>query len=368
MFPHFETLCQYERSECAEFLDLPYKTLLLMLDDEYFPFLLDWAQTEGISNAILFLLEADALRFNHATSPRQPRLHRLINSFFDIPHAPSDAVAIRHMHEVYEDISSHRIPLNCLLSMACDIAWKSLIIKSQSLPQSNVWPSIRRSVVGDYRIELFNVLTDDYSIKYYEKFVSRNVGDSGSLKCWQQVRHVLQTLQIFKASNAPQPTITPTRGRHGSVILRTASIGSTSSGHNGEAAIYAMPYDALNILLDCLRQMHQYILRHNCNGPSDVCRLDLAALVETTNPIRNVEVLDLKYVNEVIASAEKTIRTIERETFQHLQQGYDAFLSSNEFVEFVAEYRIQRSDQVQNYVRRVAFLEEVYVFHFICIV
>ena len=146
MFPQFETLSQYERSECAEFLDLPYKTLLLILDDEYFPFLLDWAQSEGISNAILFLLESDALRFNHVSSAQQLRLHRLINTFFDIPHVPSDTAVIHHLHAVYEDISSHRIPLNCFLSMACDVAWKSLIIKSQSLPQSNVWPSIRRSM------------------------------------------------------------------------------------------------------------------------------------------------------------------------------------------------------------------------------
>jgi hypothetical protein len=332
MFPDFAILPQYDPNESVE-LKNKNKFILLLLDDEYFTLFMDWAIEEKFSDELTFLIEADTFRFNSQCKDFST-LQRLVDQHNNLNISQH---GLQNYNISLRDILSNNIPLQASLAVACQFVWNDILNKGQYIHKSIVWNSMKKKILENFKIELITVIGDDHYVIYFREFLSKNSGDLRCLSCWQDVRHVISAVQLYKRN----------------------SFSNAQTTINSIDRAYSQPYDALNIFLDFIRKIHPLIIRDSCNGLTKSTAIALADIIDTTSSIRRVESVDYIYANDQAENFEKLLRIIERETFQYLQSCFDNFLQSTEYVALVSSMRLKQSKTVQDYQRRIAFLQDV---------
>eukprot|EP01039_Chlorochromonas_danica_P000363 gene363-392_t len=141
--------------------------LLFLLDQDYFTLFLEYAQSMGWVDLILFLLEVDVLRFKSDEA-----FHRLVNS---------------------------RLPCSAAYQQLAEEIWKRLLRQSTLLTKSSnrIWSSLKRLIIDHSEIHIEEVLKDATKRKYFEKFLQVEPNDLACLQCYISALEIIRELQPF---------------------------------------------------------------------------------------------------------------------------------------------------------------------------
>jgi hypothetical protein len=206
-------------------LDNSALSLLLILDDDLFPQLLDWSASQGWSDLIIFLLETDYFRFKTNGSfeeadcikPTLFEAYHLIRKnaggHFGAFFTPEKLNALNRLLD-------SGIPLNSVYSQICNGVWKELLVRASQIVDSSSWPSVRRSLVENYEISLEEMLNDASKRLYFDRYIQGEPCDLAALQCLLSVRRILKDLSKYKlrsegpsSPSTPQPTTKPTTSK-----------------------------------------------------------------------------------------------------------------------------------------------------------
>lgn len=183
-------------------LDNDVLPLILILDDKLFPRLLDYSLSKGWSDLILFLLETDFLRFKSNG--------KLENDLETIGIYEPYHLILQNKNNCFEEfvnksklqslqrLINSGIPLNSIYSQLCEVIWKEVLKRSNDVINCNMWPSVRKAIVDDYKFDIEEILDDPIKRKYFERFIQDDPSDLASLHCLLNVRRVLSLLKQYK--------------------------------------------------------------------------------------------------------------------------------------------------------------------------
>ena len=193
---------------------------LLLLEDSFLPIVMNWAAEEDWSDLLLFLLEADTLRFpvqpNKVTARKSRFVQdpfafsRIVNSYLAPLESESESESQNNKLKVsnlipsetrdsLQRLSSYGIPLSAVFSLICEKAWQKILTLGENLPSKKyIWPALQKAVVNDTKFELVTVLTKDKYRSFLVTFLQQNPPESACLQCWLQVRNILSALEAFK--------------------------------------------------------------------------------------------------------------------------------------------------------------------------
>jgi hypothetical protein len=187
-------------------------------DHEIFPHFLEWAISENVSDCLLFLIEADTIRFECKDyTINNSKMKRIVESYIE-SECIRDAFkfcSINHSLEVkYDDIRCNlvellntSIPLRCIFSTTCDVVWKYIVHLIDKLQYSMYWSNIKRLILDDIfenntKFELITILNNPVYRYYYEKFTKTNEIILNSMNCWIEVRRIMTTLNLIRLSQS----------------------------------------------------------------------------------------------------------------------------------------------------------------------
>ena len=200
--------------------------LILIFDDKLFPKLLDYSLSNGWSDLIIFLLEADHLRFkstgelnldfNQESIEMYAPYHLLSKNYKscadDDNHTDDndnnnnsdndncfskfiDKIKLQSLHRLV----TSELPFHCIYSQLCDLIWKIILIKTNEIINSPIWyTSIRQTLVDGYHVDIDDVLNDPIKRKYFERHAQSDPNNLTSLHCLLNIRRVLDNLQPYK--------------------------------------------------------------------------------------------------------------------------------------------------------------------------
>lgn len=337
--------------------------LYMFHDHEIFPHFLEWAISENVSDCLLFLIEADTIRFECKDyTINNSKMKRIVESYIE-SECIRDAFkfcSINHSLEVkYDDIRCNlvellntSIPLRCIFSTTCDVVWKYIVHLIDKLQYSMYWSNIKRLILDDIfenntKFELITILNNPVSRYYYEKFTKTNEIILNSMNCWIEVRRIMTTLNLIRLSQSNNSqNINKEALKFASKALLT---------NNKEAQMVNTyyneypynPFEPLKLLLIELKKIKNNFfdvvitsndsikgLNDVSTGLSESIRLEIITLLSMTSSIRlsNIESIEFEFAMSCVNKIEKLLNTIERETFQYLQHIMPQFIESNHFI------------------------------------
>jgi hypothetical protein len=302
--------------------------------------------SEADGELLQFLFAADKFRFNSTQLRPKELFHEMEKLKCDYhPYVQ----AVKELH-------ANRIEMPAAFCSLCNYLWDLFLTKAQRVHQSSVWPSFSKKIVEGFQVDLPFIITDDHYFGYFKQYLLQSPGDAESLACWRDIRHVLIAIQILKKPNSEQPNSAVPAGRRPSVVTTTPPSNITNLTN------YPQPYEPLSILLECLRKYYTIIIRGVCGGISQATKIRLSDIHQQTSSIRNLKSLDLCYAADCCEVIETTLTIIVGESYQYLQEKYYLYLKSNEYVATIASIRLKQSENVQVYLRKNVFLQEVRIF------
>jgi len=177
-------------------------SVLMILDDDLFPQLLEWSANKGWSDLVIFLLETDYLRFKtNDMFESEPDKTGLYEPFylieknsggcFDKFFTPEQFGALKRLIE-------SGIPLNSVYSQICSAVWKEMLSRTGDIIHSSIWPTVRRSIVEKHEISMEEMLADDMKRKYFDRYMHGDACDLATLQCLLSVRRIFASLKRFK--------------------------------------------------------------------------------------------------------------------------------------------------------------------------
>lgn len=183
-------------------LDNDALPLLLLLDDELFPQLLEWSASKGWSDLVIFLLETDYLRFKtndifeadfDSLTLYEPfhLIEKNSEGCFDKFFTPEKIDAMKRLLH-------SGIPLKSVYSQVCADVWKEMLRRGNLIIHSTFWPSVRRCIVQNHEIKLEDMLDDESKRQYFDRYIQDNASDLASLQCLLSVRRVLKEVGRYK--------------------------------------------------------------------------------------------------------------------------------------------------------------------------
>ena len=230
---------------------------LLLLEDSFLPLVMNWAAEEDWSDLLLFLLETDSLRYPSISTNKESAsksrfiqdpfaLARIVNSYI----APSeseqtklrvgDLISLPTMSSI-ERLTAFGIPLAAVFSSICERTWQKILTFGENLPYKKyIWPALQKSIVEDTKFELVTVLTKPNYQSFLVTYLQHSPAESACLKCWHQVRNILDALETFKyptLSSHLRDSIANNRAsinmviEHGGKLSRPGSNFSNGSGN-----------------------------------------------------------------------------------------------------------------------------------------
>lgn len=207
-----------------------------------------------------------------------------------------------------QQVAKMGMNMPALCDGAIQFLWEEFVRNSQRIHKSLVWNSIKKKIHAEVSIDFYFIVNDDHSCIYFENFLSSDEKDVLCLQCWQDVRHIIATLQVLKIPD----TTSGSKGiahvfRKGEVRLNDPIGCGTSSTH------FTKPFEALDVMLECVAKYHEYAVRWRCSGVSQESRVSLGDIMEKNKSIRGqTKSLDSQFVMKLCNSIEKLLFGIEK--------------------------------------------------------
>ena len=212
--------------------------LLLLLDDNFLPYFMEWTSHDNLSDLILFLLECDIFRFKSDPSTIILNFERLVSTYL---RSNSNLIRIlpQQVSSLILDSLKIGIPIPSILAVACEIVWEELFtrILHDNISSSMSWNALRRSIVGDFKVELLTILMEDSFRIFLEEFSLDRPSDLAALYIWKETRSILDALEHYKigcednqkSSTTSTTTNNNNNNNHKSIINKTGNNTSSNS-------------------------------------------------------------------------------------------------------------------------------------------
>lgn len=365
--------------------------ILLFHDTDCFPVILDYAIEEGFADLVLFLSEADKLR--SADSNKKGfyiGYSRIYNTYLCKEGGVMDCVKKYGIsHASLKEMIECRIPVPTMFAALCDCIWKEISIHIQKLPRSTMWASVRRAVIEDKQsMELINILSHAYTRKFYEKFITGKDDEVLCLDCWLEVYTVVSFIRA-RTNGVPMPGTYDTKNTEGEQLKKALNnlyfekekdnsrkhtiherfkMAENSAVANSAAGGEEWDFDSkLVYILSSAREIQKAYFPSNAAetkhpfpaGVSKTVRLDFTALIRNAQSVRvgDIESLDSAYATKLSTDLFRALSALQSELFQHLQSNLSDFFDSVEYVMMVATMKAIASPAVNEYYRKMTFLD-----------
>lgn len=178
-------------------------SVLMILDDDLFPQLLEWSANKGWSDLVIFLLETDYLRFKtNDMFESEPDKTGLYEPFYLIEKNSGgcfDTFFNSEQLDALKRLIDSGIPLNSVYSQICSSVWKEMLSRTGDIVNSSIWPTVRKSIVDGHDISLEEMLADDMKRKYFDRYLHGDACDMAALQCLLSVRRIFASLKRYKA-------------------------------------------------------------------------------------------------------------------------------------------------------------------------
>ena len=369
-------------------------TELLVLDG--LDILLEFSLENRFSDLVCFLAEADRFRLPDSNAMTPQRQDRIISLLEKIEHELYDAYPPTSMQNL-KSVLSLRIPFPTIFARVCDVVYAKIEGHVRKLPIATLAKKVIPKL-DELKPELSSVLKSPISHKYYEMFLTANRPiDLGSLQCWEEVSALLQSIQEYILPTPGHPSAThpsatntnysnpnPNAEKRHSVAASKGAMDALLMGSGGTAAAASASYllgetlsDSLRVfslLLVAMRQLQRRFFAPGAPGLlgaapatdrqllgiSDALRMELATTLNMTSSVRgnDVESVDSAFAAACAGRMVRLLRFVERETFQHLQLQFPAFVQSPEYFLSLAAFRASASPAVEQYSSLCKFLTQ----------
>lgn len=343
---------------------------LYMFHGDMFPHFLEWATSENISDCLLFLIEADTIRFECTDyTVNISKMKRVFESYIS-SECIREAFKFCSLHNSlnieYDDIRCNLektinsyIPLRCIFSLLCDVVWKYIVHVTHKIQYSTYWSNIKRLVLEDTfksnaKFELITILNNPIFRFYYESYSKTNDIISKYMNCWVEVRRIMTTLNLIRLSQSNNSQHVNNEAlKYASKALLSNSTAQFVKSHFN--AYPSNPFEPLKLLLIELKKVKTVFFDNATingtdgtkghsdasSGISESIRLEILTLLSMTSSIRlsNIESIEFEFAMTCVDKIEKLFNTIERETFQYLQHSLPQFIDSHYFVMMICHTR-----------------------------
>lgn len=342
---------------------------------------IEWARSEGkgFEKLFVFLLSADSLRYTrqNVVNEQSHSLAKLVSSYIfpsDGSSSPVLQIAPRESIQLIEYLVKRKVPLHCSLQTICEIIWDMMMTQvSTALVDSRVWASLRKNIVRTAKKDLSVILSDRESRKCFEEYLDlcSPGADLTCLLSWRDTNKTLLVLEEYKKKEPVKEVIVSTSNRRSSLRDNNAPVALSTS--TSGIRQYTDAYDALKVLLSGARQLqHRYFsqsqVQEGLSGqsyanslavPSESLRLELASTLATTSAVRDVHAVETTFALTCAGRLERLLRGIERETFQHLESIFPAFLESYHYIKLVTESSCRESEKILDLKNQLVFLRKL---------
>jgi len=177
-------------------------SVLMILDDELFPQMLEWSASKGWSDLVIFLLETDYLRFKtNGMFESEPDKTGLYEPYYLIQKNSGgcfDQFFTTQQMDSLRRLIDSGIPLNSVYSQVCTTVWKEMLLRTSEIMNSPTWPTVRRSIVEHHEIDIEDMLGDDMKRKYFDRYIQGDACDLAALQCLLSVRRIFAALSQYK--------------------------------------------------------------------------------------------------------------------------------------------------------------------------
>lgn len=212
-------------------LDNDALPLLLILDDELFPQLLEWSASKGWSDLVIFLLETDYLRFKTNDLFESDYDSLTLYEPFHLIEKNNDGCFNKFCQpekvEALKRLLNSGIPLKSVYSQVCSAVWKEMLDRGNQIIYSRFWPSVRRCIVQHHEIAIEDMLCDDSKRQYFDRYIQHDASDLASLQCLLSLRRILKALDRYKVG-PDTPEKRTLVSSNSNLAAATHSIGTSS--------------------------------------------------------------------------------------------------------------------------------------------
>jgi hypothetical protein len=376
-------------------------SLLLLLDDHLLPLFLEWCVTNGLSDMVMFLLQADFLRYksdvNFSLIPEQRSISSIthhINKIYHIiveqqivPHGKTGkSPCFRHLcgllskrrKDCFTRLKCSGLPFYAIYNKLADAVWDDLLMKGKSIVCSSQWTSLRRHLlachVGDDELGMESILADPILCKYFERFLQRDPSELASLHCLLYVRKILSQAYPNSAANTDDFVQLSKNFEKKNPEIKSSEIFETFKILlNGCRVLHKQFFPAgtsflstfsLSTMMGGLRRNSgpPTTMVANCAGLSEGLRLEIVATLGLNSSVRTEEVdsIDKVYATNCSNIIKNLLNELEKEMVAFLSIKFSEFKSSSDdFFIMVSLLECRKNPSVLLYTRKLEFLYDV---------
>lgn len=388
-------------------LDNHTLSLLLLLDDHLFPLFLEWCAGNGLSDMVLFLLEADFLRYKSDENFRliiekrsMSSIAHHINKIMQLvtekryTYTSHNVVEFHHIKQVlsadsiqcYDRLKRSGLPLYAVFNTLADAVWEDLLFNGKNVISSPQWASLRRALIASHNehslegnenatvLDLDVVLREPALCKYFERFLQHDPSELASLHCLVLVQKLLSQVSGFKFPRDPSESC---ENKH-----------LKEKAYSERAQIDI--FEVFKILLNGTRNLQKQFfpagigflstfslstmiggLRRNsgastnvvnCAGLSEALRVEIAATLGLNSSVRTEEVESIDKIYAVNCSdvIKQLLLALEKEMLTFLSMKFDMFkTASDDYAVMVAFLQCRNNDNVLKYKKKTEFLYDL---------
>lgn len=191
----------------------------LLLDDQYFPYFLDWAISTprlGVSDIVLFLLGADVFKFPHQDKTADYMNTIDVAEQYVCNHPVLEELIPPQRLKELATLRACRVPLIASLAVPCNLVWGEYERSLEDVYSSGQHAvALKKKIISGESHTLLSIVSSNEWRGFFEKYIENNEETYSCYKCWRVASAVLENIDHLRAVKdeevtAPDFTSAPT--------------------------------------------------------------------------------------------------------------------------------------------------------------
>lgn len=320
--------------------------LNLLVGDRYLPYFLEFCAKIDLQHMLILFLEIDSfIKDKVSFSSRKgseslEKFQRILSDVYDIS-VRYPVFKESRISSCLADLLDSRIPLLGIYPLLHNSIKNFLIMRiDMAIDSEDNFAFLKQLLSRDMKIEMLYVLSNSSTVLIFEDYL-QNFSHYGILvlECWKIVKEIIQQYQHTEIHLIPSDD-NRKRLKSNLTVIRD---------------LYKKYFHFQNDL----RHFDGENVRANLsNSEKDISpfsvfdnlRLELSPFLSSISNIRLVDIsnLDKKFVLDMNLQCMKLLRSIERETFQYLQQTeFPRFTACKEFIYLLAQIKDENKSELE---------------------